>query len=175
MRLTVAVFRRKLTVRNNGSAMQNQQNPTPPAFFPSRVSRVRISSSAQTRTKEECGVPVARRHPGSGTHTTLPGRGFGTWATLAPVPARHPASSSGCARRPSAVDDLVRNGGGRGRSSAERGSFIVRIGDTLLTGQRVADWIQSPLNPPTVGSSVENASAAQYDAPHLRRLQRVFW
>jgi hypothetical protein len=62
-----------------------------------------------------CEVSVPGRHIGSGTWATLSGRGFSSWATLAPVGPPHPIRGFR-ARWFLAVDDLV-----RGRTTA---SFI---------------------------------------------------
>jgi hypothetical protein len=61
--------------------------PSFPAYFriPKPCAQVRILPGALAcllaRTSSECEVPIPTRHSGSGTCTTLSGRGSGTWAT----------------------------------------------------------------------------------------------
>ena len=96
-----------------GCGTESHARPRLSTCFPSRGSRVRIPSPAPTSPPPVCEVPVARRHPGAGTRTTLRGRGSGTQATLVPVAGRHLAALPGPARWPLPVDDPVRSGGGR--------------------------------------------------------------
>src|SRR5690348_12080463 len=73
-----------------------------------------------------CEVPVGGRHIGSGRSTTLCGRGSGSWATPAPVPARHLSIRDDEVLDPFAVGDQAHDQGGAHRAggAGTRGTAV---------------------------------------------------
>src|SRR5439155_26216894 len=92
----------------------------------SALRRRRATYVPQRNGTPRCEAPVGGRHIGSGRCTTLPGRGSGSRATLAPARRLHLSIRVRGSAAPFAVGDLARDEGEANRAggAGARGTAV---------------------------------------------------